>query len=76
MYDMVSAEIWTVTSSFHLFLGLFSLQKRSPFGLSWKKVLEARGEFVVTLQVAKAQKRVQNKPRINEVDFFKREYPC
>lgn len=48
----------------------------SPFGLSWKKVLEARGEFVVTLQVAKAQKRVQNKPKINEVDFLKKDYSC
>lgn len=50
----------------------------SPFDQTgMEKVLEARGEFEVTFQVAKAQIRVQNRPKINVVDFFfKTEYPC
>lgn len=68
MYDMFSAEIWTVTSSFHPFFSLFNPKNMSPFGLPWNKVLEDRGEFEVTLQVAK----VQNRPRIKEVGFFNR----
>lgn len=71
---MFSAEIWTVTSSFHPFSVYLACKKCLLLTkLVWKKVLEARGEFEVTFQVAKAQIRVQNRPNINVVDFFLRQ---